>query len=178
MKTSGGPGHEVCPWDVTEESDDDEDWLFSSIKLYQQLHMFHLSLTAAHLSLSPDGSHLALAGPGGHLEVYSLPGKLVAASGAEEGLTSNRDFSLVCGAVECGPVTSLQYLGRRCLVTTSSDSSAVSLWSWQAGEDLLQLTREVETGDIRPRAVEVVGRRMGNGVPFPPPSHYWANFIE
>ena len=64
MKTSAGPGpgHEVCPWDVREESDDDEDWLFSSIKLYQQLHMFHLSLTAAQLSLSPDGCHLALAG--------------------------------------------------------------------------------------------------------------------
>ena len=158
MKTSAGAGQDVCPWDVTEDSEDDEDWLFSSIKLYQQLHMFHLSLTPAHMALSPDGCNLALAdSASGHLEVYRLPGKLVAASKEEEGLTSNRDFSLVCGTVECPGLSSLQYVGRRSLLTTSSDSQAVSLWSWQAGEDLLQLTSEVDIGQFRPRAVEGVG---------------------
>ena len=151
MKTSGG--EEVCPWDVTEDSEDDEDWLFSSIKLYQQLHMFHLSVSPAHMSLSPDGRDLALADTArGHLEVFRLPGKLVAATGEEEGLTSNRDFSLVCGTVECPGVTSLQYAGRRSLVTTSTGSQAVSMWSWQAGEDILQLSREIHIGHLQPRA--------------------------
>ena len=159
MKTSTGPGQEVCPWEVTEDSEDEEDWVFSSVRLYQQLHMFQLSLSPSQLALSPDGCHLALADSGrAHLEVYRLPGKLVAASEEEEGLTSNRDFQLVCGTVECPAVSSLQYLGRRGLVTTSRDSQAVSLWSWEAGEDLLQLSREINTGGFQPRAVEVAGQ--------------------
>ena len=161
MKTSVAVavGEDVCPWDVTEDSEDDEDWLFSSISQYEQLHMFQLSVRAAQMSLSPDGCHLALAGSGrASLEVYRLPGKLVAASSEEEGLTSNRDFTLVCGSVESPAVSSLQYVGRRRLVTTTSDSRALSLWSWQAGEDLLQLTGEVDIGQFQPRAVEVVGQ--------------------
>ena len=127
---------------MTEDSEDEEDWVFSSVRLYQQLHMFQLSLSPSQLALSPDGCHLALADSDrAHLEVYRLPGKLVAAS-EEEGLTSNRDFQLVCGTVECPAVSSLQYVGRRGLVTTSRDRQAVSLWRWQAGEDLLQLTGE------------------------------------
>ena len=97
--------------------------MFSSISLYHQLHMFHLALTASHMALSPDGSALALAdSERSHLEVYNLPGKLVAASGEEEGLTSNRDFGLVSGSVSCPGVTSVEYGDSRSVLTTSSHS--------------------------------------------------------
>ena len=156
----GSAGQEICPWDLREEeSEDEEDWLFSSVRQYQQLHMFQLSVSPSHLALSPDGHHLALADSGrGQLEVYRLPGKLVAASEEEEGLTSNRDFALVCGTVKCPAVRSLHCVGRRRLVTTSSDCQAVSVWRWEAGEDLLERTGEVSTGQFQPRAVEVLGQ--------------------
>ena len=128
--------------------------MFSSISLYHQLHMFHLALTASHMALSPDGSALALAdSERSHLEVYNLPGKLVAASGEEEGLTSNRDFGLVSGSVSCPGVTSVEYGDSRSVLTTSSHSYSVSLWSWETGQDLLHLERELCHFDFQPRAV-------------------------
>ena len=131
--------------------------MFSSIKLYQQLHMFHMSLTASHMALSPDGSALALAdSEGGNLEVYNLPGKLVAASGEEEGLTSNRDFGLVCGTVESGEVSSVECLGDSVL-TTSHSSRAVKLWRWRPGEDLLHLSGEISHWDFQPSALQPAG---------------------
>jgi len=132
--------------------------MFGSLSEYQHLHMFHLSLTASHLALSPDGSALALADrKRGHLEVYNLPGKLVAASDKEEGLTSNRDFGLVSGTVDCPGVSSVEYVSGRSVLTTSHHSPVVSLWTWQPAEDLIQLTGEVCRCDFQPSAVHAVG---------------------
>ena len=51
----------------------------------------------------------------------------------EEGLTSNRDFALVSGSVECDKVTGVSYIK---LATINTNSASVSLWTWKAGDDL------------------------------------------
>ena len=113
----------LCPWDYEIDSEDDEDWMFSSIKLYHHLYMFNINISPVSISMSPDNKCVALADKeSGHLEVYRLPGKLVADTRAEEGLTSNRDFSLISGTVNCDNVTCVSYLDSNSLVTTQDNS--------------------------------------------------------
>ena len=147
----------VCPWDVGGESEEeDEEWMFSSIKLYKHLYMFNVNLSPSCMVTSPDNKCVALADrTKGHLEVYRLPGKLVAASREEEGLTSNRDFGLVSGSVQCAGVSSVQYLDTASLVTTSSDSVEVSVWGWDQGDDLIQRQETLCSCDFQPRGLEL-----------------------
>ena len=148
----------ACPWDdeVDNISEDEEDWLFSSIKQYQHLYMVHININPRSMSMSPNNRSLALADHDrGHLEVYRMPGKLVAATEAEEGLTSNRDFTLECGSVECDLVTCVRYLGHNSLVTTNDQSQTVSLWQWKDDEDLMEKKSDLCQCDFQPLGVEV-----------------------
>jgi len=156
--TKMGQDQITCPWDdgVDNVSEDDEDWLFSSIKQYRHLYMVNVNINPRSICMSPDNRSLALADHDrGHLEVYRLPGKLVASSEQEEGLTSNRDFTLECGSVECDLVTSVRYLGHNCLVTTNDQSQTVSLWQWRDDEDLMEKQSDLCQCDFQPVGVEV-----------------------
>ena len=153
-----GQDQVVCPWDTGDivSEDEDDEWFYSSIKLYQHLYMFSINLSPSCMSQSPDSKSLALADSvRGQLEVYSLPGKLVALTQEEEGLTSNRDFALVSGSVECGQVRSVEHLDQHNIVTTHEDSQEVRVWSWQQGDDLIEKTENLCCCDFQPRGTSV-----------------------
>ena len=103
----------LCPWDGDSGGEEDEEWLFSSIKEYSHLYIYSTSMR--------------------HLEVFRLPGKLMAATEEEEGLASQRDFALVSGSVECDKVTGVSYIKQDMLATINTNSASVSLWTLKAG---------------------------------------------
>jgi len=144
----------LCPWDYEIDSEDDEDWMFSSIKLYHHLYMFNINISPVSISMSPDNKCVALADKeSGHLEVYRLPGKLVADTRTEEGLTSNRDFSLISGTVNCDNVTCVSYLDSNSLVTTQDNSQDISVWQWNDGDDLIEKKNSLCHCDFQPTGV-------------------------
>ena len=147
----------LCPWDG-DSGEEDEEWLFSSIKAYTHLYMCSTNMrpVTATMALAPDTRTLALGdAERGHLEVFRLPGKLMAATEEEEGLTSNRDFALVSGSVECDNVTGVSYIKQDMIATTNSNSASVSLWTWKAGDDLLHSSGDLCTCDFQPEGLEV-----------------------
>ena len=147
----------LCPWDGQSEEEEDEEWLFSSIRQYSHLYMYSTNMhpISATMALAPDTRTLALGDKErGHLEVFRLPGKLMATSEEEEGLTSNRDFALVSGSVECDSVTGVSYI-RQDMIATTNSSQSVSLWAWKAGEDLLQWSGDLCTCDFKPEGLDV-----------------------
>ena len=150
----------LCPWDGDSADEEDEEWLFSSIRDYSHLYMYSTNMrpVTANMALAPDTRTLALGDKErGHLEVFRLPGKLMAATEEEEGLTSNRDFALVSGSVECDKVTGVSYIKQDMIATTNTSTASVSLWTWKAGDDLLHSAGDLCTCDFQPEGLEVEG---------------------
>jgi len=148
----------LCPWDGDSAEEEDEEWLFSSIREYSHLYMYSTNMrpVTATMALGPDTRSLALGDKErGHLEVFRLPGKLMAATEEEEGLTSNRDFALVSGSVDCDKVTGVSYIKQDMIATTNTDSASVSLWTWKAGDDLLHSSGDLCTCDFHPEGLSV-----------------------
>ena len=133
----------LCPWDDGGGSDSEEDdWLFSSLSLYNQLLMFHLTVQAGNVDLPPSGNTLVVGDRDKQeLVVYRLPSKLMAGSKEQEGLTSNRDFGLVAGTVDAGKVKEVKFMGEERLVTCREGGEGVDVWGW--GEEDLLVRREV-----------------------------------
>ena len=148
----------LCPWDGDNAEEEDEEWLFTSIREYSHLYMYSTNMrpVTATMALAPDTRTLTLGdSERGHLEVFRLPGKLMAATEEEEGLTSNRDFALVSGSVECDKVTGVSYIKQDMIATTNTDSASVSLWTWKAGDDLLHSSGDLCTCDFQPEGLSV-----------------------
>ena len=66
----------------------------------------------------------------------------------EEGLTSNRDFALVSGSVECYKVTG--YIKQDMLATINTNFASVSLLTWKAGDDLHHTSGDLCNCDFQP----------------------------
>ena len=78
----------------------------------------------------------------------------------EEGLTSNRDFALVSGSVECDKVTGVSYIKQDMLATINNNSASVSLLTWKAGDDLHHSSGDLCTCNFQTEGLEVTSRTV------------------
>ena len=79
----------------------------------------------------------------------------------EEGLTSNRDFALVSGSVECYKVTG--YIKQDMLATINTNFASVSLLTWKAGDDLHHTSGDLCNCDFQPEGLERDSDHVGQG---------------
>ena len=90
--------------------------------------------------------------------MFRLPGKPMAATEEEEGLTSNRDFALVSRSVECDKVTG--YIKQDMLATINTNFASVCLWTWKAGDDFHQSSGDLCTCNFQPEGLGVKSRTV------------------
>jgi len=151
-------GGDKCPWDNSSESED-EDWLYESVSRYQHLVMCRLGIISSSLAVSPSGRRLALSGQGKgdsqELGLYSFPPKLLANCHTVEGLTNNRDFGLIAGSIEVGPVNQMQFVDEDSLIVGTGREAGLALWTkeTEAGGDLLQRRQLLGGTTIMPEAI-------------------------
>ena len=131
--------------------------MFTSIKEYSHLYMFSTNMRPVTATM--------VLGPGGHgagrLKLFRLSGKPMAATEEEEGLTSNRDFALVSGSVECYKVTG--YIKQDMLATINTNFASVSLLTWKAGDDLHHSSGDLCNCDFQPEGLERDSDHVGQG---------------
>ena len=145
--------------------------IFQSVRhiRYAHLCIYHLSVLATAVRVSPKGDRIAIggvkiggSGGGGNgasngngrgfveIGLFSLPPKLLATCPVEQGLNNKRDFTLVAGArTECEEeketVRQIRFLTDTTLVTQSA--AGVCLWRQRPGTDLLEPLAKYSHGE-------------------------------
>ena len=146
----------LCPWDDGGGSDSEEDdWMFSTLNLYNQLLMFHLTVQPGSVDLPPSGTTLVVGdGDKQELVIYRVPSKLMAKSKEQEGLKNNRDFGLVAGTVNAGKVKGVKFMGEERLLTCREGGEGVDVWGW-GEEDLLERKAVLDKCGFEPEMLAV-----------------------
>jgi len=140
------------PWMEGEDVQEDE-WFFQSIKRYDHLFIYHLSMLAKFMRISPKGDKIAIVGKTikskdqgistsmeefVEIGVFSICPKLLVTCLSEQGLNNKRDFALLAGArttPDSPDIKQIRFLTEMSIVTVSA--KYVDIWQINEGTDLL-----------------------------------------
>lgn len=167
-----------CPWEVTDEKDD-EDWFYKSISAYNHLLMYNLPLQPEHLVLNPAGTCLALSGKNSRsadkneIAVYRLPSKLLCQTEHEQGLNNSRDFKIAGGVFVDQPLSGLQFIspeaavfyqeegesGKEELAVSLTGGRGVEVWQLREQEDDLVLKYKIDT-NLAPHSWQIAQQTL------------------
>lgn len=144
----------ALPWMEDEEMHEDE-WFFQSIKRYDHLFMYHLSMSVTFMRVSPKGDKITIVGktikskdqgmPASMKEfleigVFSICPKLLVPCHTEQGLNNKRDFALLAGArMKTGSLDIKQTLFLTDVSIVTVSSKCVGIWQINEGTDVLTL---------------------------------------
>lgn len=131
------------------ESEECEDWLLDSIKLYKDLHDFELQEATRVIQWTGDKS-ICIAGYTGprsnEILQLSFPQKLHETE--NQGLCPERDLKVQYGGFSEHPVYSLRHVPKSSLLVTSGPSSSdIQIWQIGPGDkDVIQPTTSIPSG--------------------------------
>ncbi|XP_033760605.1 WD repeat-containing protein 73-like [Pecten maximus] len=127
---------------------DDDDWLFDSIALYQNLFMYDLQHGITDMDWT-DGNNVCIATSNGkkhELAELHLPEKLLKTSQEEAGLIKNRDFHMNAGCYCPDQIACLRHVPNSRVVATSPNTEICKIQFWKLnGSDESDVIRNIST---------------------------------
>ncbi|XP_064639726.1 WD repeat-containing protein 73-like isoform X2 [Lineus longissimus] len=127
------------------DNEDEDDWLFASMKRYKNLHMFDLQYPVKSLAwVNSNTICVATRKPvGAEILELNLPEKLLAETREDEGLCNSRDFHLPSGGLCERHIVDVKCIPESRLVFCSHEAdNSVSVW--QLGTDTKDVIQEVK----------------------------------